>query len=73
MIDKVIQFEKNIDVYRKLADSRAEEGDFEGALRFLFSAKIIEPDNLDVICDIADIYADMGLVDLSNCSYHILR
>ncbi len=71
MLDKVIQFEKNAEIYRKLADSRAEVGDFEGALRFLFSARNIEPNNLDVICDIADCYADMGLVDLSNKFWYL--
>ena len=71
MIDKVIQFDKGVTVYRKKADACVDAGDFEGALRFLFSARNIEPDNLDVICDIADCYTDMGLIELSNKFWYL--
>lgn len=61
----IIEFVPEVDRYRKLAEERAEKGDFFGALSFLFSAKNISM-NLDVIVDIADVYADMGLFELSN-------
>ncbi|MBQ7348416.1 MAG: tetratricopeptide repeat protein [Clostridia bacterium] len=66
MEEKVIPFDKNIERYRRLADERAEKGDFAGALRLLTSAKSIAPDDLGVITDIADTYADAGLLELSN-------
>lgn len=66
MDDKVLLFKKDVALYCALASQRADSGDFEGALRFLFSAKNIEPDNLDVITGFADCYADMGLMELSN-------
>jgi tetratricopeptide (TPR) repeat protein len=51
--------------YRRLADERSDKNDFSSALAFLHSAKQIDF-NLDVIVDIADAYADMGNLELSN-------
>ena len=61
----IINFTPNPDKYRKLADEYAERGDFTRALSFLFSAKSIRCD-YKVLMDIADVYADMGLLELSN-------
>lgn len=65
MDEKVLQFEKNHEIYCKKAVERAENGDYEGALRFLFCAKSLS-DSIDVLADIADVYADMGQLELSN-------
>ncbi len=62
---EIINFIKDEKRYRKLAEERAEKGDFFRALDFLFSAKNINP-NYEVLMDIADVYADMGLLELSN-------
>jgi len=62
---QVIPFIKDNARYRKLAEVRAEKNDFSGALNFLFSAKSVSND-YQVIMDIADAYADMGLLELSN-------
>lgn len=65
-MEKIIQFEKDASRYCALARARADSGDFEGALSFLFSAVSIGGADLDVYADIADCYADMGLLELSN-------
>ncbi|MBE7083247.1 MAG: hypothetical protein E7373_01425 [Clostridiales bacterium] len=67
---KVILLDKNVKPYRKIADSFAENENFLRALEFLLSAKNISF-NLDVIVDIADLYADMGLLELSNKYWYI--
>lgn len=65
MEDNVLQFDNGIKRYRELAERRAEEDDLVGALGYLFTALKIE-NNLAVLMDIADIYADMSLYELSN-------
>lgn len=62
---QIIPFIKSVGTYRKLAEERAGKEDFSGALAFLFSAKSISL-TYEVIMDIADAYADMGLLELSN-------
>ncbi len=62
---EVVQFKKNNRIFRKLAEERAGKEDYTGALSFLFSAKSINP-SYEVYMDIADAYADMGLLELSN-------
>lgn len=66
MEEKLLPFDKNVSRYRRLADERSEKEDFLGALRFLRSARSIDPNDLGVIMDIADAYADAGLLELSN-------
>lgn len=66
MENKVILFDKNVNRYRKFAEACADKEDFFGTLRYLTSAKSLAPDNLDVIMDLADAYADMGLLEVSN-------
>ena len=65
MTDKVILLDKNADRYIKLANKCVEKEDFYGALGFLFSAEKISP-RFDILLSIADVYADMGLYELSN-------
>ncbi len=65
MEEKVLQFDNGIQRYRSIAEKHAENNDFVGALGFLFSALKLER-NPSVITDIADIYADMALYELSN-------
>ena len=62
---KIVEFEKDVSRYRKLAEECAQKGDFKGALAFLFSAKSIS-ESYEVLMDIAYNYADMGLLELSN-------
>ena len=62
---KIVEIKDGYKSYIKLADKKAEKGDLSGALRLLFSAL-----NLggapEVYADIADVYAEMGLYELSN-------
>ena len=66
MEEKIIEFNKDASIYCALAGEHADSGRYERALSLLFSAKSIEPDNLEVLTLIADCYADMGLIELSN-------
>lgn len=66
MKEKIIEFKKNAGIYRKLAEEKIERGDYISALGFLFEAKKAEPDSLEVLIAIADAYADMDLLELSN-------
>ncbi len=65
MEQKIIQFEKNEDRYLKLADACIESGDFMGALGFLFNALKLNR-SAQTLMDIADVYGQMGLYELSN-------
>ena len=65
MQERIIPFDKNVNRYRRKADSYADKGNFMRALAFLNSAKSMDC-NLDVLVDLADAYADMGLLELSN-------
>lgn len=65
MADKILLFDKSVQRYNKIADRCVENEDFLGALGFLFSAQKIAF-TPDVAMRIADAYADMGLLELSN-------
>ena len=65
MADKVLLLDKSADRYKKIADRHVENDDFSGALGFLFSALKISSSS-DVLMRIADAYADMGLLEISN-------
>lgn len=67
---KVILLDKNVRPYRKLASKFSEKENYGRALEILTSAKNISP-TLDVIADIADVYTDMGLLDLSNKFWYL--
>ncbi len=66
MDEKVIKFEPNVQTYLKLAERRSEEGDYVAALDYLFDAKAIDKKSIDVLAAIADAYADLDLLELSN-------
>lgn len=57
--------DKSAERYKKLADARAEKDDLLGALALLYSVKD-ERNSHQILVRIADVYADMGLLDLSN-------
>ena len=65
MNGNILKFDDSGERYRYLSDEYADRGDYEKALGLSFSAlkKGFSP---DIIMDIADTYADMGLYELSN-------
>ena len=63
---KVYEFKAKKDIYLNLADKKAEKGDFIGALSMLFRALDAPDFQPEIYGDIADIYADMELYELSN-------
>ena len=65
MDGEVLRFDNSIEMHRKVAEKFAEKGEYKRALGLLFSAKNFENDP-DALMDIADVYADMGLLELSN-------
>ncbi len=65
MDERILQFEKNESRYIKLADQHIERGELSKALGFLFDALAINR-SAETLMDIADIYAQMGLYELSN-------
>ena len=64
--EEIKEIKVGVDAYVKMANKYAEEGDLLKALSFLRSAYNFNPYNFQVILDIARIYADMSLFELSN-------
>lgn len=64
-MEKVIRLEENASTYIKFADKMVAEDNLIGALSMLKSARAFNKD-LDVLVRIADVYADMGLIEISN-------
>lgn len=62
---KILDF-GNTELRRKIAEEKAESGEFLQALGHLYSALKKSPADTEIIADIADAYADMGLLELSN-------
>ena len=62
---KVLAFDNSIKRYRDLAEEKFKKGDHAGALSLLFTA-LKRQNDIEVLADIADIYADMGLYEMSN-------
>ncbi|MBR5192420.1 MAG: hypothetical protein IKW33_03315 [Clostridia bacterium] len=65
MENKVLQFDNSIERYRSLAFNRLDNEDYIGALDMLFSA-LNKEYSLEIIKDIAVVYANMELYELSN-------
>lgn len=65
MNGKILIFDNSNKRYRNVARKKAELGDYETSLGLLFCITDFE-NNVDAIMDIADTYADMGLLELSN-------
>ncbi len=63
----ILTFTRTASRYRKIALKRSDRGDNVGALSALFSAKSVS-DDYSVYADIADVYADMDLLERS-CQY----
>jgi len=63
--DGVIKFDASAKMYRNLAERRLEEDDLEGALGFLLAAKNKSKNQYSLLADIADVYFDMELYELS--------
>ena len=63
---KVVSITESVSAYKKLADDKADRGDLSGALGLYFTVLKTDGKNLGTIADIADCYADMGLLELSN-------
>ncbi len=63
--EKIVKFELNKNLIKKLAYKRVDNGDFVGALDFLLP--LIKRENApEIMLDIADIYRDMDEFELSN-------
>ncbi len=62
---KIIQFEQNEQRYLRLADESMAKGELLDALTFLFSALKLNR-SYETLMDIADIYGQMGIYELSN-------
>ena len=65
MDSKVIKFDDFANKYRKLIEKRLIEEDYKGALGFLFSALKNEPENFRLYAEIAEVYTEMELFELS--------
>ena len=63
---KVVNLNESVNVYKRLADDKADGGDLLGALGLYFTVLKTDEKNLGAIADVADCYADMGLLELSN-------
>lgn len=63
MEDKVLQFTKNADIYRELANKNAEKGEYERAISYLFSALSCCENPCEIYGDIAETYTSMGLYE----------
>ena len=62
---KILTFPQEAKVYNKIAEKKAEQGDYVSSLGFLFSS--LEKDyNLATLQQIAESYEEMGLLSLSN-------
>ncbi len=62
---KVLKFDNSVDRYREMAGIKLKNGDYAGALSLLFTA-LKQEKNIEVYADIASVYADMGLYEMSN-------
>lgn len=65
-MDKTAKTLDILDTYKRLADEKADSGDLLGALGLYYTVYDKTPFSPDAISDIADCYADMGLLELSN-------
>lgn len=63
---KVVNLNDSINIYKRLADDKADGGDLLGALGLYFTVLKTDEKDLNAIADVADCYADMGLLELSN-------
>ncbi|MBO4251109.1 MAG: tetratricopeptide repeat protein [Clostridia bacterium] len=64
-MNRIVEKAESLTVYKRLADEKADAGDFAGALG-LYLTVLKARKTLSAIADVADCYADMGLLELSN-------
>ncbi|MCQ2387532.1 MAG: hypothetical protein MJ066_03695 [Clostridia bacterium] len=65
-MEKVVRFEKTADICLKRAEEKINNGEKEEALGLLFSALDMEPYNADILKDIASVYSQLNLKEISN-------
>ncbi|MBR0189329.1 MAG: hypothetical protein IJQ23_02955 [Clostridia bacterium] len=63
---KEVNLNDSINIYKRLADDKADGGDLLGALGLYLTVLKTDERDLNAIADVADCYADMGLLELSN-------
>lgn len=63
---KTVEKTQSLSAYKKLADLKADKGDFMGALGLYMTALNCDKTDYRALADVADCYADMGLLELSN-------
>lgn len=66
MEEKVIKFQPNEKTYLNIAEKYSESGDYVTALGYLYEAKRLNEYSYEVLAAIADAYADLDLLELSN-------
>lgn len=62
----VIEKTESLNFYKNLADKKADAGSLTDALGLYLTVLHADAKNLTAIADVADCYADMGLLELSN-------
>ncbi|MBP5466789.1 MAG: tetratricopeptide repeat protein, partial [Clostridia bacterium] len=63
---KEVQKLESVNVYKRLADDKADGGDLLGALGLYLTVLKTDANDYRAIADVADCYTDMGLLELSN-------
>ena len=61
-----IEKTESLNFYKNLADKKADAGSLTDALGLYLTVLHADAKNLTAIADVADCYADMGLLELSN-------
>ena len=62
----VVEKTESLNFYKNLADKKADAGSLTDALGLYLTVLKADAKNLTAIADVADCYADMGLLELSN-------
>ncbi len=60
MKDNIVEFKKSSKLYRSLARRKVENGDYESAFGFLFSALSVCKNPYEIYGDLADAYSETG-------------
>ncbi len=63
MADNILRFDIDAKDKYKRANDRCDEGDYAAALSALVYEETIHPENIDVLCHIADIYTEIGMYE----------
>lgn len=68
---KIVEKTESLNFYKKLADEKADAGNLTDALGLYLTVLHTDGKNLTAIADVADCYADMGLLELSNKYWYL--